>query len=107
MPSTFLGLSGGGGGGGSSFFLGTTYGPTSFCGPPASGGASCWFGLAGGCCCGGCCCGVSWACAGRVATTVQQRTNASRIRRLREADGARYKPPRTLQIMGKPRKLLC
>src|ERR1039458_7521311 len=96
MFSIFFGFSGAGGGG-SSFFLGITYGPTSFCGPPASGGASCWFGLAGGCWV------VSCACAGAI---TQTRTNASRIKCLRKADGARFRPLKTPQIMGDPRKLL-
>src|SRR5512146_2830680 len=47
MPGVFLGGEGGGGGGGSSFFLGTTIGPISPCGPPASGGAV----SDGFCCC--------------------------------------------------------
>jgi len=63
MPSIFLGFSGGGGGGGSSFFLGMAYGPTSFPGPPASGGGVadgfCWLFAGGGD--GGCC--WSWCCA--------------------------------------------
>jgi len=54
MPSTFLGFAGGGGGGGSSFFFGIAYGPTSFWGPPASGGASCFCPFAAG---------ADWSCA--------------------------------------------
>src|ERR1700722_876429 len=99
MFSIFFGFSGAGGGG-SSFFLGITYGPTSFCGPPASGGASCLFGFDGGCC------EVSWARAGveRVTVTPQNSANASQIRRLQEATERRFRPPKTPQIMGKPRK---
>src|ERR1700732_1303549 len=99
MFSIFFGFSGAGGGG-SSFFLGTTYGPTSFCGPPAAGGASCWFGFAGGCC------GVSWDCAA-VVVTVQRTTNASRITRLREADSAGFCLLNAPENIGKSSKLLC
>src|ERR1700681_2851508 len=103
MFSIFFGFSGAGGGG-SSFFLGTTYGPTSFCGPPAEGGASCWFGLAGGCC------GVSWAWADKVAI-VQKRPTASRISRgitrLREVDDTGLCPQNAPENMEIPRKVLC
>src|SRR6266446_7442051 len=100
MFSIFFGFSGAGGGG-SSFFLGTTYGPTSFCGPPAEGGASCWFGFAG------VCCGVSWACAEKVVATVQRTTSASRINRLREADGTGSCLVNTPENIGKSSKHLC
>src|ERR1700674_3913998 len=100
MFSIFFGFSGAGGGG-SSFFLGTTYGPTSFCGPPAAGGASCWFGFAGGCC------DVSSACAEKVAATVQRTTSGSRITRLREADGTGFCLLNTPENIGKSSKHLC
>src|ERR1700722_8769337 len=96
MFSIFFGFSGAGGGG-SSFFLGITYGPTSFCGPPASGGASCWFGFAGG----------GWAvfCASAAeGAALQKRTNANAITRLREADRARFRPPNTPENIGNSSK---
>src|SRR4029077_4156434 len=108
MFSIFFGFSGAGGGG-SSFFLGTTYGPTSFCGPPAEGGASCWFGFAGGCC------GVSWAWVDKVAAIVQKRPNARRTTRrvirwvtlLREVDDAGLCQLNTPENIGKSSKHLC
>src|ERR1035438_6094147 len=96
MLSIFLGRSGAGGGG-SSFFLGTTYGPMSFCGPPASGGASCWFGFVGGCCL------VSCACEGD-AVTSQQSANTSNINCLRNAENTRFCPPFTPQNIGESSK---
>src|SRR5207237_6656864 len=49
IPGGFLTF-GGGGSGGASFFFGTASGPILPCGPPASGGGSCWGGFCG--CCG-------------------------------------------------------
>src|ERR1700687_2469445 len=101
MFSIFFGFSGAGGGG-SSFFLGTTYGPTSFCGPPAAGGASCWFGFARGCG------GVSGACAEKVVATPQRTTSVSRITRFREeADGTGFCLLNTPENIEKSSKHLC
>src|SRR5580698_3139055 len=105
MFSIFLGFSGAGGGG-SSAFLGMTYGPTSFCGPPASGGASCLLGFAGGCCDVSCVGVWAWAWAGddKDAAIKQNRAKVSRITRLHHVDGRRFEPPNTPLIMGNPRK---
>ena len=78
MPSTFLGGFGVSSFlGSSAFFLGTAMGPMSPCGPPASGGAFCWF-----CCCPlGCCdpCELDdwpcWFCA-QLRDVVSARTSA-------------------------------
>src|SRR6202166_1120885 len=100
MFSIFLGFSGGGGGG-SSFFLGITYGPTSFCGPPASGGASCLFGLAGTCC--------ELSCAAEVVTLVtsDRKIKINQINCLREGVPKSIFSIDVNQNMESPQKILC
>src|SRR5271169_6067409 len=98
MFSIFFGFSGAGGGG-SSFFLGMTYGPTSFCGPPASGGASCWFGFCAGCCEGDCWV-ESCAPAAMLAAAIQKSAKHRRIRRLPEADADGFMPPNKPENIG-------
>src|ERR1700722_5590630 len=99
MFSIFFGRSGAGGGG-SSFFFGIIYGPTSFCGPPASGGASCWFGFDGG---GG---EPLWARV-KLAAVIKERRKAKQIRRLRGPWTTRSFPLNMPQNIGDSSKKYC